>query len=160
MIDIKQFNQEKEPNLLNTVLVFNQLYREHPESITEFTYHELYSKSKAEHNIPLYEWKLFYTDKRVQAWYSQELELTMKAKLHKLTRQAGEDRSTATQQALQGLLKYISDSDESAEDNKIFIYTHIPLTDVEEHLENVKIESTIPKEIGDGLSVYSGDSEK
>jgi hypothetical protein len=160
MIDIKQFNEEKEANLLNTVLVFNQLYRELPETITELTYHELYTRSKAEHNIPLYEWKLFYTDKRIQAWYSKELELTMKAKLHKLTRQAGEDRSTATQQALQGLLKYISESDESAEDNKIFIYSHIPLTDVEEHLENVKIESTVPKEIANGLSIYTGDSEE
>jgi len=160
MIDIKLFNEEKEASLLNTVLIFNQLYREYPESITEFTYHELYSKAKVEHNIPLYEWKIFYTDKRVQAWYAKELELTMKAKLHKLTRQAGEDRSTATQQALQGLLKYVSENDGSTEENKIFIYTHIPLTSTEEQISNVKIEKAIPKEIADGLTVFDGDHKE
>ena len=159
MINIEQFDEKTEPQLLNTVLVFNQLYRIYPESIAEMTYHKLYTLAEPEHQISLALWKSFYTDKRVQRWYEQELALLMQSKLHVLTRQAGSDRSTATQQALQGLLKHISENNNKSEENKIFVYTHIPLTRTEEHLENVRIETTIPEEIRSALTILNESEE-
>lgn len=159
MINPDLFDEKKEPELLNTVLIFNKLYKMHPETIAETTYHGLYKMTEEKEAITLAQWKSFYLDRRVQSWYDQELELLMKSKLHKLTRQAGSDRSTATQQALQGLLKHISENTVKAEENKIIVYTHIPLTDQEAHLKNVKVESTIPQEIRDALTILDESKE-
>ena len=160
MIDPKQFDEHKEESLLNTVLVFNELYKENPNTITDLSYYELYDMTKIKYQIPLLDWKYFYIDRRVQAWYSQELELTISARLQKLAKQAGTDKSTATQQTLTALLKHVGDNQSGPEDNKIFIVQFIPLTKVEEHIENVKIIDNIPKEIADAITVYEGDSKK
>ena len=160
MIDPKQFDETKEETLLNTVLVFNQLYKEMPTTITDLSYYELYDKAKKEHEIPLLDWKMFYTDRRVQAWYAQELELTINSRLQKLAKQAGTDKSTATQQTLTALLKHVGDSSGAPEDNKIFVVQFIPLTNVEEHIENVKIIDNIPKEIADAITIYEGTNQK
>ena len=155
------FDKNKEETLLNTVLVFNQLYKEFPNTITEKTYYELYELTKEQHQISLIDWKNFYSDHRVQAWYSQELELTINARLQKLSKQAGTDKSTATQQTLTALLKHVDSGKETIDDNKIFVVQFIPLTNVEEHVKNVKTLQNIPEEISNGITVYERpDKEK
>ena len=160
MIDPKQFDEEKEENLLNTVLVFNQIYKEIPQTITDLSYYELYDRTKSKHDIPLLDWKLFYTDRRIQAWYAQELELTINSRLQKLSKQAGTDKSTATQQTLTALLKHVGEGTGDPKDNKVYIVQFMPLTKVEEHIDNVKVIKSIPKEIADAITIYSGSEEK
>lgn len=164
MIDPEQFDETKEPELLNTVLVFNILYKKYPETITEMSYYDLYLETKKhpeiKDTIELLDWKKFYTDRRVQAWYAQELNLSINTRIHKLTKKAGTDKSTATQQTLSALLKHVGEHADTPEDNKVYIYSHIPLTDTEEHIENVQTIETIPEEIRDAITVYTGNTTK
>lgn len=161
MIDPKQFDKRTEEELLNAVLVFNQIYKELPETITELSYYELYQEAiERGHEISLVDWKKFYTDRRVQQWYQQELELTITSRLQKLSKQAGTDKSTATQQTLTALLKHVGDNSQTMDDNKIFVVQFVPLTKTEEQIENVEVLENIPEEIADALTIYERGNEK
>lgn len=160
MINPDLFNQETESRLLNAVLVFNEHYEQRPSEITGYTYFELYQMTDPKHKITLGDWKEFIRDRRVQQWYSDELQLTINARLQSLAKKAGTDKSTATQQTLTSLLKYTEAGREVEESNEIYIYGHIPLTPNEEKLENVKYIKTIPKEIADALTVYERSDNK
>ncbi len=161
MIDPSAFDRRTEEKLLNAVLVFNQIYKELPDTITELSYYELYQEAQERgHEVSLIDWKNFYTDRRVQQWYDDELHLTIQSRLQKLSKQAGTDKSTATQQTLTALLKHVGDNSQSMEDNKIFVVQFVPLTKTEEQIENVEVLKNIPEEIADALTIYEGSNEE
>lgn len=154
MIEIKEFNIETEENLVQIIIEFNRLYSLHPETITQYGYYKLQQLSDKPFNV--LDWRNFYTDPRVQKWYQIELDLALTAKMHKLTQDVGENHSTASQQTLRDLIKYKETSSNEIDDGKIFIFTHWPLTNIEEHIKNVHISEVIPKEINDAISIYEG----
>lgn len=152
MISIKDFDKEKEENLCVLVTEFNKIYTIYPKEITGYTYYELWEKSGKHQE--LLDWRNFYNDPRVRKWYEIELTLALDSKIHKLLQTAGTDKSTATQQTLTALLRHKEDSSMDVEESKYFIYTHWPLTNVEEHIPNVKISEAIPKEISSAISIF------
>ena len=68
-----------------------------------------------------------------------------------LLEQLGNDRSTATVQALTALMKSTSDESNKIDDGKIFIFSFMPLTEEEERLNNAQTLKSIPNEIRDAL---------
>ena len=159
MINMEQFSPEKEPELFETVLLFNELYINKPDDTGSFTYYELWKETGQK--VPLSHWKDFKLDTRVRKWYSTELDLMLDSNLQKIAHKAGFDKSTATQQTLTALLN--RKETKSLEENKVYmIYGFIPVTSIEENLENVKIITTIPKAISDAVIIREGDhkSEK
>lgn len=152
LFDLKD---EKDKELYMAVVEFNSLYKKFPKEIASWTYYELSQKSRTDISLAL--WKEFYTDSRVQAWYKEELDLALDAKLQKLVGEVGENHSTATNQTLQSILKYKEDNSNKTDSTKIFIYTFMPLSEVEEQLDNVKIINNIPKEIKNAITIFKGD---
>jgi predicted transcriptional regulator len=156
MLNHKLFDPTEDEELYEAVLQFNELYVATPLEITSKTYYQLWLDSGK--RLPLYVWKTFMQDKRIREWYSAELELALDANMQKLAKESGNNRSTAAQQALSNFLRYKNDQTENI-DNRIFIYTHLPLTTTEEKLANVKVIKNIPKEIGDSISSYEGSAK-
>ena len=157
MIDLNLFDITKEPELYEAVLLFNKKYQNDPDNIASYSYYKLWNETQR--TIPLNIWKEFQLDKRVRSWYSSELELSIATNIQTLAKNSAKDQNYAKQQTLASLLNYQKDKTEE-QSNKIFIYSFIPLTSIEEHLPNVKIIKTIPKELADAITVYEGNSEK
>lgn len=146
MLNLTKFTRdtEQEEEIYQMAMAFNTLYKQIPNKITELSYYELYNR------IGLFtadNWKEFLKDKRVQKWYSDELDLQLNTQLHKLAAIAGENKSTATQQALSAILKYKGENKQQEDSTETFIYALIPVNENEKNLENVKILKNIPKEI-------------
>lgn len=156
MINEKLFNPDDkhDARLLRVLAKFKRIYETYKADITQFTYFELWERAGKQPELA--HWKTFYTDKRVQEWYKEELDLAMDARIHKLVRDAGTKNAVGSQQTLTSLLKLKESSKKEKDPNKFFIYSHIPLTNVEKHIKNVKTLSFIPKEIGDSITVFDG----
>ena len=157
MISLKLFDTEMEPAICEVVVKCNTMFKTDPKTTIGKTYYELW---KSNTSIELLVWRNFYTDSRVQAFYNLEFELGLKAKKNILLQQVGENKSTATNQALISILKREEDTEIEADSGKIFVYSFIPLNQQEEHADNVKILENIPKEIRDALTIIDGDQEQ
>ena len=158
MIDLDLFDKSEEKFRL-MAKDFNNIYKRYPEEITDFGYIQLHKHQSSEVDFTVMDWRQFYLDRRVKNWYRQELEINLQQNLQKISKTAGSDKSTATQQTLATLMKYNEESS-SGDNTKIFVYTHIPLTEEEEHLDNVKISKNIPEGIKAGISVFERNKGK
>lgn len=156
MIDLNLFDKEIEHELCEAVTAFNTSFKADPQKVMDKSYYQLWKDNK---EIDLLVWRKFYTDPRVVEFYDKEFELGLKAKKNILLRMVGENNSTATVQGLMNIIKRDEDADFDIDDNKIFIYSFIPLNQQEAHAENVRILENIPKEIGDALTVIDGNQE-
>lgn len=158
MIDLRQFSLENEEEMFRTIVVFNQIYKDHPNQASQMTYYQLFQKGQnIDDTLPLSAWKNFMLDARVATWYNTELEMALNANLQKLVTEAGNNKSTATLQALSTILKHKENKETPTVDqNKIFIYTHIPLSENEEKLPNVTKIRTRPAGIDGAIQVFKG----
>lgn len=156
MIDLNLFNDKKEPELYNAVLAFNKIYQNDPENVSGFSYYKLWTLTNM--SLPLNIWKEFQMDNRVRAWYTTELELSISHNIQMLAKDAIKEKSANKQQTLSALLNFQKDKTNEQTD-KYFIYSFIPLTSVEEHIPNVKIIKTIPKELADAITVFTGNEK-
>ncbi len=158
MIDLKQFDTENDKQLYEVVVAFNTLYKSRPQTITQYSYYQLWELS--DRSIPIAVWKEFYNDPRVQRWYDDELEMALSANLQKLATEAGNNKSSATLQALTAILKHReTKTADTPESNTVFIFSHVPLTTVEENLENAKILRARPQAFDSAIKVSQGDQD-
>jgi hypothetical protein len=161
MINVNLFDPEKEEYLYRAVIVFNKIYTEVPKEASHLGYYQLWQKGRNyDSELDVVTWKQFMLDNRVSAWYDTELEMALNTNLQKLATEAGNNKSTATLQTLTAILKHKEGKVTDAPDqNKIFVYTHIPLTDVEERLENVTKLRNQPEGISGAIKVFEGRSD-
>lgn len=157
MLNLSLFDLKTEPEKYKIAEEFNKIYDNFPKVIAEWSYYELWERT--EKVFPLSSWKDFMLDKRVRTWFSEELDLALRTNLQHLAKTVGNDRSTATQQALTAILKHQETNTPTEEQNVIFVYTFVPLTTIEENLPNVRTLETIPKEIGRAIRVNERDSK-
>lgn len=80
-------------------------------------------------------WKKFLTDVRVSAFISEELELLKKSKVALMLKDVESNKNTGQAQLLNTLLNQTKS--EQKKEGPVFIYTQIPLNDMEQHAENV-----------------------
>lgn len=157
MIDVKKFDKDIELELWQAVNSFNAAFKKNPKEVLKKGYYELWEMDK---NIDLYVWRVFYTDSRVREFYKKEFELGLDAKKQILLQQVGENKSTATNQALVALLKREEENQLDPNDNKIFVYSFIPLNENERNADNVKILENIPEGIRDAITIVEGNKNK
>lgn len=141
-------NQEKTmKRMLNE---YNKLCAQNMPDILKWSHIDLH-KNSSDRQLTINDWKQFLMDNRVQAWINEELYIMMRTKQMSLLEQLGNDRSTATVQALTALMKSTSDESNKIDDGKIFIFSFMPLTEEEERLNNAQTLKSIPNEIRDAL---------
>ena len=148
----------KEDKLKKALIAYNQLCEHNMPNILQWTYIDLYNACQ-DKSITRQDWRNFLTDSRVQNWINEETQIIMKTKQLKLLETLGTDRSTATAQALNILVKANENDSNKIDDGKIFIYSFMPLTNEEKRLNNVQILRAIPDEVKSALQYISPDSD-
>ena len=137
-------NQEKTmKRMLNE---YNKLCAKNMPDILKWSHIDLH-KNSSDRQLTITDWKQFLMDNRVQAWINEELYIMMRTKQMSLLEQLGNDRSTATVQALTALMKSTSDESNKIDDGKIFIFSFMPLTEEDERLNNAQTLKSIPTAI-------------
>lgn len=85
-------------------------------------------------------WKKFLLDPRVAAFISEEMDLLKRAKVSTMLSTVDTNKNTGQAQLLNTLLNQTKNSDRK--EGPVFIYTHIPLNNQEEHAPNVATNIT------------------
>lgn len=124
---------------------YNKLYQQHPD-LLNWDIRQIAMRSTNK-NITISDWRNFLLDSRVQKWMSDEQYLKMQAKRNSLLDKVGDNNSTATVQALTAIMKATDDDQDRLEDNHIYIYSFMPLTNEEERLNNAQVLDSIPDEV-------------
>lgn len=137
---------EQEKTMKTALIEYNNLCDEHMPAILKWNHLDLHAHSKNK-KLTIIDWKNFLMDSRVQSWINDEIFLIMRSKQVSLLDKLGDDRSTATVQALTALMKSTADEANKIDDGKIFIYSFMPLTNEEKRLNNAQVLSSIPDEI-------------
>ena len=135
-----------EIDMLKCLTEYDKLYEKYPDLLT-WDIRKLTQVT----NIPAYSWRNFLLDSRVQKWIADEQFLQMLAKRNILLNSVGENNSTATVQALTAIMKATDDTTDRLEDNHVYIYSFMPLTNEEERLNNAQVLKSIPDEIRTGM---------
>ena len=138
----------EEEDMRQCLKEYNRLYERYS-NLLNWDVKEIYNDSN--NQIPIYIWRNFLLDSRVQRWIRDEQFVKMQAKRNQLLDKVGDNNSTATVQALSAIMKATEDEEDKLEDNKVYIYSFIPLTKEEERLNNAKTLKAIPDEIRAGL---------
>ena len=147
---------EQEKKMKQTLIEYNNLCDEHMPEILKWSHIELFNAS-ADKTLTILDWKSFLMDSRVQAWINDEIYLIMRSKTVSLLDKLGDDRSTATVQALTALMKSTTEEANKIDDGKIFIYSFMPLTNEERRLNNAQVLNSIPDEVRLALQHISAD---
>ena len=145
---------EREKSMKRALELYNTLCDSHMPEILRWSHVDLHQQCP---ELPITEWKQFLMDARVQAWISDEMYIMMRTKAMSLLDKIGDDRSTATVQALTALLKSTSEESNKIDDGKIFVYCFMPLTQEEERLNNAQVLKTIPDEVRLAIQRISAD---
>lgn len=85
-------------------------------------------------------WKKFLLDPRVAAFISEEMDLLKRAKVSTMLSTVDTNKNTGQAQLLNTLLNQTKNTDRK--EGPVFIYTHIPLNNQEEHAPNVATNIT------------------
>lgn len=85
-------------------------------------------------------WKKFLLDPRVAAFISEEMDLLKRSKVSTMLSTVDTNKNTGQAQLLNTLLNQTKGTDRK--DGPVFIYTHIPLNNQEEHAPNVATNIT------------------
>lgn len=136
---------------------YNKMYDAFKSEVLQWDHSDLANHCETD-EISIQDWKNFLLDSRVQTWIEDEIYLMIRTKQVQLLDKVGEDRSTATVQALTALMKANEANANKIEDNKIYIYSFMPLSKEERRLNNVKILSSVPDEIRGALQHVSTDN--
>lgn len=99
------------------------------------------------------EWKEFRLHDKVDEWFEEEMQIIIKNRAFDLLQKTGEDRSTATTQALTQMMNFLDKNKQKAVNPTIMIYSFVPLTEMEEQAPNVRTLTNIPTEIKDAVVV-------
>lgn len=124
---------------------YNKLYTTYP-NLLNWDIRQIANACKNP-KITINDWRNFLLDSRVQKWMSDEQYLKMQAKRNSLLDKVGDNNSTATVQALTAIMKATDDDQDRLEDNHIYIYSFMPLTQEEERLNNAQVLDSIPNEV-------------
>lgn len=124
---------------------YNKLYQQYP-NLLNWDIRQIATHCTNK-NITISDWRNFLLDSRVQKWMSDEQYLKMQAKRNSLLDKVGDNNSTATVQALTAIMKATDDDQDRLEDNHIYIYSFMPLTNEEERLNNAQVLDSIPDEV-------------
>ena len=136
-------------NKLNNMRdVFNELLRVDP-NVTSYSHYELEVASNKQYTAM--EWREFKLNDVISNWLDEELHIQMKDKAFDLIKKAGENNSTATNQALASTLNYLEKKKTHVQNPTVFIYSFVPLSEMEEHAPNVKTLENIPTEIRNAI---------
>jgi hypothetical protein len=154
LIDLSKFKEARE-NIKACVAEFNRQYKEDPDTAMKRDYIRLWKDSK-DKQLTALDWKQFYTHPEVQQFYRDELNLVLQSRSQTLARLMGENNSTATVQGLSAILNRLEGDVMEADKNKIFIYSVIPVNNIERNLENVQILKNIPEGIARAITTYEG----
>lgn len=137
-----------EEDMRKCLAEYNKLYLRYS-NILNWDVRQIYNASSKD--IPIYIWRKFLLDSRIQQWIRDEQYIKMQAKRNELLDKVGDNNSTATVQALSAIMKATEEEEDRLEDNKVYIYSFIPLTSEEERLNNAQTLKAIPDEIRAGL---------
>ena len=85
-------------------------------------------------------WKKFLLDPRVAAFISEEMDLLKRAKVSTMLSTVDTNKNTGQAQLLNTLLNQTKNT--NRKEGPVFIYTHIPLNNQEEHAPNVATNIT------------------
>ena len=85
-------------------------------------------------------WKKFLLDPRVAAFINEEMDLLKRAKVSTMLSTVDTNKNTGQAQLLNTLLNQTKNTDRK--EGPVFIYTHIPLNNQEEHAPNVATNIT------------------
>lgn len=97
------------------------------------------------------QWKEFRLHPLVDAWFEEEMSIMVRNKAFKLLNQSGTNNSTATTQALGQMMNYLERKKEQASEPIVFIYSFVPLSEMEEQAPNVRTLENIPTEIKNAI---------
>lgn len=147
---------EQEIKMKKTLDEYNRLCDDFMPEILKWNHIDLFKRSQNK-ELTIYDWKNFLIDARVQNWLNEEMHIMMRSKAISLLDRVGDDKSTATVQALTALMKSTSEDTNKIDDGKIFIYCFMPLTTEEARLNNAQVLSSIPDEVRLAIQHISAD---
>lgn len=127
---------------------YNKLCEKYMPEILQWNHIALHNACK---NISISDWRDFLLDARIQAWLNDEIAIMIRAKQVALLDKVGDNNSTATVQALTTIMKAANDDSNKIEDNKIYIYSFMPLNQMERRLNNAQVLNSIPDEVRDAI---------
>lgn len=132
---------------------FNDLTEINYPDMLEWNHYDFWTNSGKLFN-PM-DWKAFRIDRRVDAWYQQELLLIAQQKAFKLFRKAGDNKSVGEAQALTQTMSFLSNEKPKRKQQTKIVYCFINLNENEEAAPNVKVIENIPIEIENALTRYT-----
>ena len=147
---------EQEKTMKIALVHYNNLCDAYMPEILKWNHIDLHKKCP-EAGLSITDWKDFLMDARVQAWINDEIYIMMRSKSISLLDKIGDDRSTATVQALTALMKSTAEETNKIDDGKIFVYCFMPLTQEEERLNHAQVLSSIPDEVRLAIQKISAD---
>ena len=147
-----------EKKFVRLLTIYDKLCGEYMPDLLEWDHITLFKKTSREHQgLTVNDWKNFLMDSRIRNWINEEINILVRSKQVQMISKLGEDRSTATVQAFSALMRSTEDDLNRADDNKIFIYSFMPLSKEEKRLNYAQILNSIPDEIRVGLQHISPD---
>lgn len=138
----------KDPLLNRMKDKFNEMLI-HDNSIVQMSHYSL--ETASDKQFSALEWRQFKLHPMVASWLDEELGIMIKDRAFKLAEIVGENNSTATTQALTATLNYLDKKKDLVQNPTIFIYSFVPLSEMESQAPNVRTLENIPTEIKDAI---------
>lgn len=147
-----------ETKFIKMLTLYDKLCESNMPDILEWDHVYLFRETKKENpHLTVSDWKNFLLDARIKNWINEEVSILIRSKQLQMISKLGEDRSTATVQAFSALMRSTEEDLNKIDDNKIFIYSFMPLSNEEKRLNYAQILNSIPNEIRVGLQHVSPD---
>lgn len=147
-----------EKKFIKMLELYDNLCEKYMPDILEWDHIYLFRETKKENpNLTVSDWKSFLLDSRIRNWINEEVSILVRSKQVQMISKLGEDRSTATVQAFSALMRSTEEDLNNIDDNKIFIYSFMPLSQEEKRLNYAQVLNSIPDEIRIGLQHISPD---
>lgn len=108
-------------------------------------------QDRADNEFSALEWREFKLHPTVSAYLDEELAMIMKDKAFELAKLSGNNNSTATTQALTSALNFLDKKKSFVQNPTVFIYSFVPLSEMEAKAPNVRTLENIPTEIRDAI---------
>lgn len=142
--------KDDEQQMKTMVEAFEELFDSLPPSkILSYSHYDLH---KATGLYSPTEWKSFLTDERIVEWYKTERSMMLRAQTMAFIEKLSQGKlNTGDANILTKLLE--AEDEQEAEDDTIFVYSFIPLTEEERGAPNVKILDSVPTQIKDAIQV-------
>ena len=140
---------DTEQHLKPIIEEFNELCAVHYPVILRMTHYELAKLGDQKFSIAT--WRDFLTNPKISEWYTKERDIIVRSKILKMLDEIDKTKSTAIASSLSALLKQEQDNSKKGQSTTKYIYSFIPLTEMEKKAPNVRILETIPRHINNAL---------